>query len=158
MMEKKVFKFILYIFILGLVAAGLSGCKDINDIRVTSCELVSLSPKGFRSADAVLAIGIYNPAAAFTISDLKGEIFRDSGTAATFSAGTVSVEGKKEGVYRLPCTAEIDKNVSLMELAALAASQDLSGYKVNIEFNVTLGKGRSHRMHFDNIELSDLLK
>lgn len=158
MMEKKVFKFILNLFVLGLAAAGLSGCKDINDIRITSCELVSISPKGFRSADAVLAIGIYNPVAAFTVSDLKGVIFRESGTAATFSAGTVNVEGKKEGVYRLPCTAEIDKNVSLMELAALAASQDLSGYKVNIEFNVALGKGRSHKLHFDNIEISDLLK
>lgn len=158
MMEKKVFKFILNLFILGLAAVGLSGCGNINDIRITSCELVSLSPKGFRSADAVLAIGVSNPASAFTISDLKGEVFRDLGVAATFSAGTVNVEGKKEGVYYFPCTAEIDKNVSLMELAALATSQDISGYKVNIEFNVALGKGKSHKLRFDNIEISDLLK
>lgn len=158
MMEKKVFKFILNLIVLGLAAVSLSGCQNIKDIKITSCRLVSLSPRGLRSADAVLEIGVDNPASAFTISDLKGEIFRDSGVAATFSAGTVNVEGKKEGVYDFPCTAALDGSVSLMELAALASSRDLSGYKVNIEFNVAVGNGKSRKMQFDNIEISDLLK
>ena len=158
MMEKKVLKFILGLLTFGLAVFCLSGCQEFKDIRVTSCSLVSLTPKGFRSADAVLALGVDNPAMPFRISDLKGEIVRDDVLAATFSAGTVSVEGRTQSVYYFPCSASIEENVSIMELAALAVSKDLTGYKLNIEFRVSPGNGKGRLMQFKDIEISDLVK
>lgn len=143
--------------LLAVVALSLVSCKGINDIKVTSCGLASLTPKGFRSADAVLALGIDNPIIPFTLSDLKGEIVREDQLAATFSAGTINVEGKTEKIYYFPCSASIDKSVSILDLVALAAKQDFSEYSINIEFTVSTRSGVGKKMKFDGIAISELI-
>ena len=51
---------------------GCEGVSKIKDIKVTSCGVENYSLKGLRSLDAVLAIGIDNPAMAFTVTGLSG--------------------------------------------------------------------------------------
>ena len=66
----------LNIFALLLLALllGLTGCKDIRDIRVTSVEVESLSPRGFKSVDVFLKVGVDNPAKQVKISEIDGSV------------------------------------------------------------------------------------
>ena len=65
---------ILCLLVTSIVTA-LPGCGSlakVKEIKVTSCGVESYSMKGLRSLDAVLAIGIDNPAMEFTVNELDG--------------------------------------------------------------------------------------
>ena len=53
---------------------SLVSCNKIREIRPTSFELVSVSPKGFYSADVDFRLGIHNPALQIGFSDIFAEV------------------------------------------------------------------------------------
>ena len=60
--------FIIIFFVTPL----LSGCGKINQIKVTSCGVESITPIGFRGVKAELSMTIDNPAMQFVLTDIKG--------------------------------------------------------------------------------------
>lgn len=142
-----------------LLAFTLCSCGKLDDIKVTSCSLASISPKGLRAADAVLAISLDNPSGlAVRVSDLEGVIVRNGQTAATFSAGELFMEKKTHQMYNLDCSAALDQSVSIKELIALATKRDFTGYTIDLSVKVSTKKGVGKTLKFKNLEISELLQ
>ena len=55
-----------------LLVLLLAGCKGrgFEDVRVTSVRLVSISPEGLTRISAVAEVGVHNPSARLTLTDL----------------------------------------------------------------------------------------
>ena len=140
-----------------LAVLSLAGCASVKDIAVTSCSVVSVSPQGLRSADAVLALGIKNPLMAFTIKGLDGTIHKGDQTFATFSTSSLAVDRKCTKVYLMDCTGSLDKSVSLRDLLKIAASRDFEGYAIDLTMNVRLRWGIGKTLHFNNLMITDLM-
>ena len=134
----------------------LAGCSKIGDIKVTSCGLESFSLKGFRSASAVLAVGIDNPAFDFTVTGLNGLVKYRGEDFASYSADTLAVLGKSSRVYDLPCALTLGDNVSVGKALSLLAGRSLEGFTTDIEARVRLKNGLAKTLHFNNIDLNSL--
>ena len=148
-----------------LIALGLSillcsgiftGCSKVKDIKMTSFGVESFTPKGLRSAEALLAIGIDNPAFAFTLTSIDGTIRYKGEEIARFSADTVSVEKKCVKVYDVPVKAVLSDNVGIGRLLAIAGGKSLSGLTADVNAAVKLRSGVKKTLKFKNLDIEKL--
>lgn len=139
-----------------LFFGSCSGISKIKDIKVTSCGLESYSLKGLRSIDAVLAIGIDNPAMAFTVTDLSGILKYNGEDVAFYSADTVMVDKKSSKVYDLPCSATLSERVNLMQALQIARKGSLEGLTTDIEAKVKLKNGAGKTLRFKDLDLREM--
>lgn len=143
--------------VLSLAAlGGCAGISKVKDIRVTSCGVESYSLKGLRSIDAVLAIGIDNPAMAFTVTDLNGILKLNGEDVAFYSADTVRVDKKSSKVYDVPCRATLSESVSLMQALQIARKGSLEGLTTDIEAKVKLKNGSGKTLKFKDLDLKEM--
>ena len=134
-----------------------AACNKFKEIDVTSCEVMSLTPKGFRSVDAVLGVGVYNPTVSFTLSDVTGNIRKDDLVIATFSGGPITIDKKSEKVYELPCTLMLEEGLSLFQVLTLIKTMDFEGYVIDASGVVSLSNGLKKNLQFKEIPVNSLL-
>jgi len=143
-----------------LVSVGLTGCgvSKVKDIEITSFGLESYSLKGLRSVQAVLAVGIDNPAFEFTITDLSGIVKYNGENFASYTADSLTVDKKCSKVYDLPCTATLSDGVGLMQVMSIARSESLEGFTTDVEAHVKLHNGLGKTLRFKDLDLQELTK
>ena len=151
------------IFILSLIAAvalaALPACGSlakVKDIRITSCGVESYSMKGLRSINAVLALGIDNPAMDFTVTELNGILKYNGEDFAFYTGDTLQVEGKCSKVYDLPCSATLKEGIGLLQAMQIAGKGSLDGFTTDIDAKVKIKKGPRKTIRFKDLDLQKL--
>ena len=151
------------ILILSLIAAAivamLPGCgslSKVKDIKITSCAVESYSMKGLRSINAVLALGIDNPAMDFTVTELNGILKYHGEDFAFYSGDTLQVEGKCSKVYDLPCSATLNEGIGLLQAMQIAGKGSLEGFTTDIDAKVKIKKGPRKTIRFKDLDLQKL--
>lgn len=147
----------VFILLLAAMLAGSCGIRKYKDIKITSFAVESITPSGLKSLDAVVEVGIDNPAPAFNIMNLEAEIYRDSVHLAHFSAENVAVEGRCDRLYKIPVSGEIDPAVTLLNLMLLARNFRSEEYSVSVKAKAMIA-GIGKELAFDDIPLERLLK
>lgn len=140
----------------------VSGCgmSRIKDIRLDSVGVKYVVPTSGRSLDALLELGIDNPAMSFTVQDVKGTIYCEDRTIASFTTGPVNLEGKTRQVYQLPCTVQLDEGTSFLSLLILLAKHStLEGFKADVNMYVANASGALRApISFKNMDLSQFTR
>ena len=140
------------------MAASCSVSK-IKDIKLVSAGVKYVVPTSMRSMDAVLVLGIDNPAMTFNVSDVEGAIRVDEKPFATFTAGAMQIRGKTILAYELPCSVTLDPGVTLLDLLKLAGRGSLDGMRADINLNVASKNGVLQApLKYKNIDLSEFSK
>lgn len=126
--------------ILAIAAAALAllitSCGKIHEISVNSYDIVSVTPSGFRSVDAVIAVGIHNPAFAFKVSDIHGTVYHNGSALADFEADPVDVHRKSDDVYQITGRARLAKGVSVLSLLSLIQDMNPEDYSLDASAKV----------------------
>ncbi|MBQ6286860.1 MAG: hypothetical protein IJK73_04295 [Bacteroidales bacterium] len=143
----------LLAFIVILPSCG--SLRKVKDIKVTSCGVESYSLKGLRSVNAVLALGIDNPAMAFKVTKLDGILKYKGEDFAFYTADTLDVERQCVKVYDLPCTATLSQGISLMQVLQIA-NNGLEGFTTDIEAKVKLKNGAGKTLRFKDLDLQKI--
>lgn len=145
------------LLLLASACSTLRELSSIKDIGITSCSIVSVTPRGLKSADAVLAIGIHNPSIAFTITELDASVRTGNVNLAKLVGGPIAVERQSDNVYEVPCTASLLDNLNLLKLVALVTAKNLDNCMVDITADVMLANGLSRRLTLGEIPLQKLI-
>lgn len=141
-----------------LMAAGC-GISKIKDIKLTGAGVKYIIPTSLRSFDAVLVLGIDNPAMTFKVSNVDGAIRVDDIPYATFQAGEITVEGRQSQEYVLPCSITLEPDITLIDLLKLAARRSLEGMKADVNLRVASKSGAINApLKYKNIDLSEFSK
>lgn len=144
-----------------LAAALLQGCglkKKFSEIKLTSFELASFKPSGLKAFDALVDVGISNPAPSFDIKHLNAVVRKDTSAILHLSAENVSVDGKGEKVYRVPVRGYLDPQYTLMDLAFLASHFNPEGYMVDITARAELGADIGKDLEYKDVPLGKFLR
>ncbi|MBO4585951.1 MAG: hypothetical protein J5675_05055 [Bacteroidales bacterium] len=136
------------------VAAASCGVSKIKDIKVNSFDVKYVTPTSARSLDAVLLLGINNPAMNLVISGLEGTVKYNDKAIAVVSAGTIPLEKKTDKVYEIPCTASLVDGVSLLSLFPLLANPDPKGLNVDVHLRVANKKGIGTDLVFNDLSIA----
>lgn len=146
------------LFIIALAAFCLCSCaQSFKDIKVTSCELVSLSPRGLSALDATVSVGVDNPTVQVTLSQAYGLVKMNGEPCLHITADDVTLAPKTEDIYTLELHGNIDSNFNPFQLITLFREPDWSVMTMDIWFRGTLKNGLGKDFEYKDIPLKDLL-
>ena len=151
----------LNIFALLLLALllGLTGCKDIRDIRVTSVEVESLSPRGFKSVDVFLKVGVDNPAKQVKISEIDGSVKHSGKVIGNVAMAPVILAARTDSTYTVKADVSLADGVSVMDVLALAGQKSqIEAATVNIYAKAKVKGGPVRKFKIEHMPVKKLLE
>lgn len=144
------------ITILFFCALILTGCsKSYKDIKVTSFEVISITPKGLNQVDAVVDVGISNPIIGFEVTDVLGTLKMDGEPCVNISSNQLMISGKTEKVYRIPLHGELVPGFNPLSLLKVAQTMDFSSFTADVEGKVSI-KGVGKTIAMKDLKLGEL--
>jgi len=144
------------ILCLAVVLVCSCGVSKFKEVKFNSFELESFVPSGLRSFDAVVELGIDNPAPSFKVENLKATVRKDSLDVMYLSSEGLSVDAKSNKTYTLPVQGKLSKDFSLMQLAGMAARFDPEGYIIDITADAN-AKGIKKKIEYKDMPLSKFM-
>lgn len=141
------------------LVVGSCGVSKIKDIKLVSAGVKYIIPTSLRTFDAMLELGIDNPAMTFNVSGIDGGIRVDEVPFATFTAGEVRVEGKQIIRYELPCSITLEPGISLIDVLKLSTRRSLDGIKADINLKVASKNGTFKApLSYKDLDLAEFSK
>lgn len=134
-----------------ILAAGC-GVSKVKDIKITSVDFKYITPTSARSLDAVLLLGIDNPAPAIKVSGLDGVVSYGDRQIARVTAGEVSLQKKSSMVYEVPCTASLMDGVSLLSLIPIFSGSP-DALKADVRLHAALKNGPGTDLVFNDLKI-----
>lgn len=146
-----------FLICLSAVFALCSCAKTYKDIKVTSFDLVSVSPRGLTKVDALIDLGLDNPIVGFEVFDACGVVKLDGEPALTITADQLVISGHCTKVYRIPLQGEMAPGFNPLGLLSLAKEMDLSRFTADISAKVSLRGGVGKNIDMKDVPLGKLL-
>lgn len=142
-----------------VVIMSLVSCNKIREIRPTSFELVSVSPKGFYSADVDFRLGIHNPALQIGFSDIFAEVVLNGKVIGNVSVAPFVMEAKSDKVYDMNALLALNKGTSVLNLIPLLKNPDaMKNAHINLRVRATLKNGISKELVWNEVPVEKLIK
>lgn len=150
----------LKIAVLMLAAALLlSGCvSKYKKIKVSSFNIESVVPTSLRSCNAVLVVGIDNPAPAFQVKEIEATLKRDGAVFGTATGETISVDGKCNREYRIPVQAQLAEGVGIMQLYAAYRSFNPEDFVLDLHARAVLAGDIGKTIEYYDVPLTKFIK
>ena len=147
--------FTLFLLLLAVIASG--GCCKYKDIKVTSYDVASVTPKGLKAADLSLDLGLDNPAMGFKLTRMEVQVYRNGVSLGTVYADPVRVRPRTVAVYRVDGHVELGPAVSLFQLASWLSHFKAEEYTVDVKARVKLRSGIAKMLDMEDVSLDELL-
>ena len=144
----------LLVFAVMCVSAASCGVYKVKDIKINSFDVKYVTPTSTRSLDAVLLLGIHNPATSITISGLEGTVKYGGKEIVLVQAGTIPLEKKSDKVYEVPCTASLVDGVSLLSLFPIFSMQNPQDLSADVHLRVALKSGAGTDLVFNDLTIA----
>ena len=148
----------LRLFVIALAVFCACSCaKSFQDIKVTSCDIVSLSPRGLTSIDATVNIGVDNPTVQVTLTRMNAVLKMDGIPCLLVTADDVTLDAKSEKVYPLLLHGSLDSEFNPFQLLTLLQQPDLEPMTIDVSFRGKLRSGLGKDFEYTDIPLKELL-
>ena len=146
---------LVVIVIASLFLASCSG--SFKDIKVTSCVLTEIVPRGLSAFDATIDLGVDNPAPQVTLSEMKALIKMDQVPCLHLTAEDVTLAPRSESVYTVTFHGVLDENFNPFSLLQLFNQQRQTALTADFGFRGTLRSGLGKYFEYTDIPIKDLL-
>ena len=154
----KTLKCIAKAFVTALILILATGCEGYGDIAITTGNLVSMKPKGLKSVDLVIGLGIHNPVSTLKLSEIGGVVRVGEKEFISFTTDDLEIKGKSDQMYKLPCSGTLCDNVSLFDVLNFAANLDFSQIRMDVSCRAKHWTGITVTKDFKDINVGDMLK
>ena len=149
---------IVKLLLVAVAVLSLASCTgSFKDIKLTSCEFVSLTPKGLSSFDAVMNIGVDNPAPQITLSKMYALVKMDQQPCLHLYADDVTIASRKNYVYPVSFHGSIDESFNPFGIFSILKGENLESLTVDISFRGALKSGLGKHFEYRNLPLKDVL-
>ena len=142
--------------IMAIAVMLTAGCGKIDDIKIISCDLVSITPQGLKSIGGTVAVGIHNPVFGFSVTDIHGSIYHLGNHIADFSADDVEVMKKSDEKYNVQGNVRLAPGTSVLSVLGLLRDLKPEDYTVDAYATVK-AKGLHKKIERKGMPLSGLM-
>ena len=150
---------ILRLLIPALAALCLCSCgKSFQDIKVTSVDLVSLSPLGLSAVDVEVNVGVDNPTVQVALTQLNAVVKMDGTPCLNITADDVTLAAKTQDIYPLLLHGSLAEGFNPFQLLGLLGTYDFSPLTIDVFFHGALKSGLGKDFEYRDIALKDLLE
>lgn len=143
-----------------MMSAFLTGCDDADDLKITSFELVSVTPRGMNGLEALVNVGVHNPNVAFELSDMVGTLKLEDDPCLSLSADQLIVDGKSDKIYSIPVHGKLAEGFNPFQLLRIinGYSLDFDELTVDISGKVAMRGGIGKKVEINDIKVGDYLR
>ena len=139
-----------------LLVSAFSASAQFSRLSIGKYGIESISPDGFTAANGAVWLEVANPGETFTVSDIKGTVYKDGspfvkGTAPGFTVLNGSSKVNVSG-HAMLC-----EGVSLWTLLGLVVFEP-EDYSVDISMKITTASGKTRVAEKKAVPLKTLLK
>ena len=152
---KKTVRLLLAILLAAFTSSSCSG--SFRDIELTSFSLVSVTPVGMSSLDAVVELGVRNPSMQFTVSRATATLKLDSRPCVRLYADALTVESRSDKTYPAVLHMAAEDGSNILSLLLLFGGGDFSRLTADVSFRATLRSGIGKDFEYKDIPLQNLL-
>lgn len=146
------------LLILSVCITLFAGCgSSVNDIEVTTFNIISITPRGATELYATVELGIRNPMMAFTLQDMEGTIKMDGQPCIRLTADQLIVDGKSDKVYVIPVKGKLMDGFNPWQLLDVLKDYDFSKLTVDVSARVSLKSGVGKDVAIKDVSLEKLL-
>jgi len=141
------------------VISMMTSCSKMDDIKITSFEIVSVTPRGLTGLDALVKIGINNPSVAFEVSDLVGTLRLEGAPCLSISADQLIVSGKTVKTYSVPLQGQMADGFNPFQLLRIINGYSLDFDKLTLDVSgkASLRGGLGKKLEFNDIKIGEYL-
>lgn len=134
----------------------LPSCSGYRDIRLTSCEVKTITPTGLRNVTVTVEAGFFNPASDVSVNYATGNIFLNGKEMANIEIPPFVIEGKSENAsVSVPLKISLSQGFSFMETLSMLRSFDERDLTADAEIKIKV-RGVNKKLKFKNISIADL--
>ena len=146
------------VILLALCVLALTGCTNsFKDIKITSCDVLSLTPLGLSSVEAYLELGVHNPAMQFTLTDLKGTVRMGDRPYLLVTCDDATVVKLGDDSYTLHLVGTLADGVNPFVIASVVSLKDFSLLKADLSGHVTLKNGLGKDIELKDLSLAEMV-
>lgn len=149
------------LFVCALAALLMcQGCNKVKELKVTSFEIVSITPSGTSELDATVRLGLHNPLVSFEVTDVIGTLKMEGKPCLHLTADQLIVAGNSDKVYTIPVRGTIAEGFNPFQLLNLinGASLDFDKLTVDVNGKIALRGGVGKKLELKDIRISDYMK
>ncbi len=151
-------KRVVKLFAIALLVLMASSCiKSLKDIKITSCKVTSISPRGLAAFDATVDLGVDNPSVQFALSKMNAVVKMDGTPCLYLTADDVTVAPRTEQVYALILHGTMDEGFNPFSLLTLINSPGLEPVTIDVSYHGALKSGLGKDFEYKDLPLKDLL-
>ena len=138
----------------------VSGCANkLKDIDVTSFRIVSITPDGLDSVNALVEIGISNPSVSFEIRDINATVKFKGEDMLYLSADQLIVDARSEKLYKLPLAGSFAEDFNPLILLQIPWNKaDMSDITISLKAYVSLRGGLGKEIEYNELALDQILE
>lgn len=133
------------------------GTKSLKDIKMTSCNVSSFTPKGLTSFDATVDLGVDNPSVQFALSKMYAVVKMNGSPCIHLTADDVTIAPRTEQVYPLTLHGTMDGGFNPFSLLGLLEGSGLEQMTIDVKYHGALKSGLGKDFEYKDIPLTDLI-
>ncbi len=141
-----------------LCLSSCGGIKKLEDMRVTSANVVSIIPNGLRGVSLNLQAGIDNPGTQVSLSEISCDIKHSGKILGKVAVDPFTLHAKTAGTYDLKADLRLGDGMTLMDLGKLLDKSTLDNATVDFSAKVQLRNGAARDLKFNDIPLKKLIE
>lgn len=134
-----------------------TGCKSYKDIKLTSFEVVSVTPSGFSGVDVVVDVGVDNPIMGFEVLDPVVTLKMDGEPALEVSADQIIIRPRCEHIYRVPLKGRFVEGFNRLKLLTLVGNFDLQQFTADFTGHAALRGGTGINLDIKDIKVGEMM-
>ncbi len=144
-----------------ITVACLSSCggiKKLEDLKITSANLTSFSPEGMKGLGFTFKVGVDNPGAEVSLSNISGEIKHFGKVLGKVAVDPFTLKARSTEDYYLNAGLKFDEKLTLQDMGKFMDRKALEELTVDIHATAKLKGGISRDLVFNDIPLKKLIE
>lgn len=118
-----------------------------------------MSPSGLSELNAIVRVGIHNPAAGFELTDFRGTVKIKGQEALVLDADQLIVSGKTDKTYNVPVHGSISPGFNPFQLLNfLNSSASVDDVTLDVSARVAMRGGIGKKLEYKDIKVSDYIR
>ncbi len=138
--------------------SSCNGLKKLEELKVTSAKISRISPDGLRGADLGVQLGIDNPGAQISLSEISCEVKRFGKVLGKVAVDPVTLKARTKEIYDISADVRLGEGATILDLGRLLDKSAADELTADVHVRVKLKGGISKTFVFNDIPLKKLIE
>ncbi len=138
--------------------SSCGGIRKLEEMKVTSANIVSIMPSGLKGAALNLQVSVDNPGVQVSLSDISCDVKHSGKVLGKVAVDPFTLHGKSAETYDIKADVRLGDGITFLDLGRLLDKSALDNASVDFSAKVQLKNGAVRDLKFNDVPLMKLIE